>query len=64
MEIICNQCQSKFRIQDEKIPPDKTVTLGCPKCKNKILVSAPKKEPETPEPDFVGREPDSLPYVE
>ena len=53
MEIVCDQCQSKFRIQDEKIPPGKTATLGCPKCKNKISVSAPKKEPESPESDFV-----------
>ena len=53
MEIICDECQSKFRIQDEKIPPDKTVTLACPKCKNKISVSAPKKEAESPQSDFV-----------
>jgi predicted Zn finger-like uncharacterized protein len=45
MDIICKQCQSKFKIQDEKIPPDKTVVLTCPKCKNKISVTGPPHKP-------------------
>ena len=39
MEIICESCQSKFRIADEKLPKDKTAFLKCPKCKNRISVS-------------------------
>ncbi len=46
MEITCDQCQSKFNLPDEKVPKGKTFTLGCPKCKNKIQVSAPADEPE------------------
>jgi predicted Zn finger-like uncharacterized protein len=38
MEIICESCQSKFRIADEKLPKDKTAFLKCPKCKNRISV--------------------------
>lgn len=38
MEIICENCQRKFRIADEKLPPDKTVFLKCPKCENRISI--------------------------
>jgi predicted Zn finger-like uncharacterized protein len=38
MEIICESCQSKFRIADEKLPKDKTAFLKCPKCENRISV--------------------------
>jgi len=36
MNIICENCQSKFRIPDEKIPAGKRATVACPKCKGKI----------------------------
>ena len=36
MDIICHNCQSKFRIADDKIPSGKTATFPCPKCKSKI----------------------------
>jgi predicted Zn finger-like uncharacterized protein len=38
MEIICESCQSKFKIADEKLPTDKTAFLKCPKCQNRISV--------------------------
>jgi predicted Zn finger-like uncharacterized protein len=38
MEIVCENCQSKFKIPDDRIPADKTVSLPCPKCKKKITV--------------------------
>ena len=38
MNVVCNDCQSKFRIPDEKIPPGKTASFACPKCKSKITV--------------------------
>ena len=50
MDITCEKCQSKFKIPDEKIPADRSVTLPCPKCKNKISISPPKPEVEEPEP--------------
>ena len=36
MNIICGNCQSKFKIADEKIPAGKRATVACPKCKGKI----------------------------
>lgn len=36
MNIICENCQSKFKIPDEKIPAGKRTTVPCPKCKSKI----------------------------
>ena len=39
MNIICESCQSKFRVADEKLPKDKTAFLKCPKCQNRISVS-------------------------
>ncbi len=43
MEIICQECQSKFKLADEKIPVDRVATLPCPKCKNKISVGPRNK---------------------
>ncbi|MDX2453610.1 zinc-ribbon domain-containing protein [Desulfosarcina sp.] len=52
MEIICESCQSKFRIGDEKLPKDKTAFLKCPKCQNRISVPALAKDPDDPgQPD-------------
>lgn len=39
MNVICENCQSKFNIPDDKIPPGKTVTLKCTKCEGKISVT-------------------------
>jgi predicted Zn finger-like uncharacterized protein len=36
MNIICEKCQSKFKIPDEKIPAGRRTTVSCPKCKGKI----------------------------
>ena len=36
MNIICDNCQSKFKIPDEKIPSGRRTTVPCPKCKGKI----------------------------
>ncbi|HSO18854.1 MAG TPA: zinc-ribbon domain-containing protein [Desulfosarcina sp.] len=38
MDILCESCQSKFRIADEKLPKDRTAFLKCPKCKHRISV--------------------------
>jgi predicted Zn finger-like uncharacterized protein len=42
MDIICNNCHSKFRISDEKVPTDKRATVSCPKCKGKISLGQKK----------------------
>ncbi len=44
MEITCENCDGKFKIADEKIPEGKTVSLSCPKCKNKISVKREVKQ--------------------
>jgi predicted Zn finger-like uncharacterized protein len=43
MEIICNNCQSKFRVPDDKIPAGRRTTVSCPKCKGKILLGSKKR---------------------
>ena len=43
MDIVCEHCKSKFKVPDEKIPAGKTVSLPCPKCKNKITLGAAQK---------------------
>jgi predicted Zn finger-like uncharacterized protein len=46
MDVICDQCQSRFKISDEKLPPGTTATLTCKKCNHKIQVKAPAKAPK------------------
>ncbi len=40
MEIICQHCQSRFKLADDKVPRGKAFTLTCPKCKQKVTVAA------------------------
>ena len=42
MDITCENCQSKFKIADEKIPRGRTATLPCPRCKKTIAINAPE----------------------
>lgn len=65
MEIICQQCQSKLKIPDDKIPAGKAVSLKCPKCQEKITVDpAPPPEPaaEAVTADHGFQEVESDPY--
>ena len=50
MEIICDSCQTKLNIPDEKIPQGKTASFSCPKCKGKITITPGEEN----EPDAVG----------
>jgi predicted Zn finger-like uncharacterized protein len=43
MDIICNNCSSKFRIADEKIPVGRVTRIPCPKCKVRITLNPVKK---------------------
>jgi len=45
MNIICNNCQSKFKIPDHKIPAGRRATLACPNCKGKISLGGQKGTP-------------------
>lgn len=42
MEIVCQKCQSRFKVPDEKIPAGRKVSLPCPKCRQQIAI-APRK---------------------
>lgn len=38
MDVVCNNCDAKFKIPDEKVPKGHSFSLACPKCKQKITV--------------------------
>ena len=46
MEILCKNCNAKFKIADDKLPTGRTVSLKCPKCASKIEVGTPASTPE------------------
>jgi predicted Zn finger-like uncharacterized protein len=52
MEVICDQCQGKFRIPDEKIPAEQVVFIPCPRCKKKLTLDTRANKP-IPEADPV-----------
>jgi hypothetical protein len=39
MEIICDNCQKKLNIPDNKIPKDRVAYLNCPGCKKRLAVN-------------------------
>lgn len=39
MEIVCSNCQGKFKIPDDKIPPGKATSFPCPKCRTPLTVN-------------------------
>ena len=43
MDITCNNCASKFRIADEKIPAGRVTNIPCPKCKVRISIDPIRK---------------------
>ncbi|MBU1181537.1 MAG: zinc-ribbon domain-containing protein [Proteobacteria bacterium] len=45
MDINCDNCKSKFRVPDEKIPAG-IESIPCPKCKNRIVLSTGQKTGE------------------
>ena len=40
MNISCENCRSKFKIPDEKIPKGQMFSLTCPQCNTKVMVDA------------------------
>lgn len=39
MEIKCEDCRAVIQIADERVPPNRTFRLNCPRCKRKILAN-------------------------
>lgn len=50
MKIICENCQSRFNIPEEKIPEEGPAAFRCPKCKSRIEIPARKTETATHQP--------------
>ena len=46
MEVVCESCQARFNVPDDKIPAGKSIRAACPKCKNKITIAAQNPEAE------------------
>lgn len=49
MEVVCESCQARFNVPDDKIPAGKSIRAACPKCKNKITIPA-KDAADSPAP--------------
>lgn len=52
MEIICQSCQGKLKIADDKLPAGKSAAVKCPRCKSKITITAPGKDQEAADATF------------
>lgn len=50
MELICEDCRAIIQIADERVPPNSTFRLTCPRCKRRIVVS-----PKAPENQGAGK---------
>lgn len=55
MVIVCEKCQARFRLADEKVS-EKGVKVRCSKCQHTFIVKRPKAEAEEPLPQPPGRE--------
>lgn len=40
MEVVCESCQARFNVPDDKIPAGKSIRAACPKCRHKITIPA------------------------
>ncbi len=49
MEIICQSCQGKLKIADDKLPAGKTATVKCPRCQSKIAIPATNQSADADE---------------
>lgn len=47
MEAVCQKCNGKFNIPDDKLPEGKTATVKCPRCQTRISVTRPAPPEET-----------------
>ena len=45
MEVVCESCQARFNVPDDKIPAGKSIRAACPKCKNKLTIPAKDAPP-------------------
>jgi len=45
MEVVCESCEARFNVPDDKIPAGKSIRAACPKCKNKLTIPAKETPP-------------------
>jgi len=45
MELTCDACRATIQIPDERVPPNATFRVTCPRCKQKIVASSRRPEP-------------------
>ncbi len=64
MDVTCNNCTSKFRISDEKIPRGRTSTVPCPKCKTRISLNPAKKSARSVAAEEESNRSENLDYTE
>jgi CheY-like chemotaxis protein len=62
MDIICEKCQSKFSIPDEKIPDGKVISKPCPKCKNILFIGSALKQEASSDKEFYTDTDDEKPF--
>lgn len=43
MEIVCDNCNAKLSVADDKLPKDKAAAIRCPKCKHKIAIDPQRR---------------------
>ncbi len=48
MDIVCNSCQAKLTIPDNKVPKGKKASFICPQCKQRIHIPVPAPSGEEP----------------
>jgi CheY-like chemotaxis protein len=52
MKIVCDKCENKYTVADEKLPEGKPFGFTCPKCKNRMTVMK-ETAPATSDEDIV-----------
>ena len=48
MDVVCDKCQGKFKIPDEKVPKGQVFAVACPKCQNKTSIDTRTDAPPAP----------------
>ncbi|HDR16121.1 MAG TPA: hypothetical protein ENN79_11680 [Desulfobacteraceae bacterium] len=59
MEVICENCNARLNIPEDKVPTNRHVAIKCPKCRNRIIIQTDEREPEkapAPAEDVAGLE--------
>ncbi|MDL2275019.1 zinc-ribbon domain-containing protein [Desulfosarcina sp. OttesenSCG-928-G10] len=56
MDVVCGNCQGRFKVPDEKFPKNKIALLTCPKCSHRITVAPVTIAPQDRPPSFPSAE--------